>query len=197
MHAFATPGGEARPPDGLVLRAARPEDAAVLLAFGETLLGETDFLARGPGERARSVDEMRRVIETFARLPGHLLLNAWADDAPVGEVVVMGGQMTRNRHAATLGLGVLRSHWRRGVGTRLLAAAEDFARAEGIHRLELSVMTQNRAAQALYRRAGFAVEGTKRHSLRIGGEDRDEFLMAKLLPPAGLPDGSDGPRSMP
>lgn len=195
MHTFATPGGPGGPAAEITLREARASDAAALLAFGETLLSETDFLARGPGERAGSVEEMRQIIQTFARLRGHLLLNAWDGRTPVGEVVVMGGQTRRNRHAATLGLGVLRSHWRRGIGARLLAAAEAFARRTGIHRLELSVMTHNLAAQALYRQAGFSLEGTKRHSLRIGERDMDEFLMAKLLGPDGLPAAGDAPVS--
>ncbi len=196
MHASATLDGPGGPAAEIVLRPARQKDAPALLAFGERLLAETDFLARGPGERAGSVAEMRHIIQTFARLPGHLLLNAWAGAVPVGEVVVMGGQTRRNRHAATLGLGVLRDHWRRGIATRLLAAAEDFARREGIRRLELSVMTHNHAAQALYRRAGFELEGTKRHSLEIGGQALDEHLMAKLLTAPGLPGPGGAPSSM-
>ena len=178
------------------LRPARPEDAQALLTFGEILFAETDFLARGPGERARSVDEMRQIIESFAHLPGHLLLNAWIDSEPVGEIAVMGGQTTRNRHAATLGLGVLRAHWRRGVGSRLLAAAEAFARTQRMHRLELTVMTHNAPALALYRGAGFEVEGTKRRSLRVSGRDIDEVLMAKLLPADGLHIADPIPRSV-
>ena len=44
------------------IRAAVPDDAAALYAFGELLLAETSFFLRGPGERARSVGEMQAVI---------------------------------------------------------------------------------------------------------------------------------------
>lgn len=164
-----------------IFRSACAADAPALLAFGEALLGETDLLARGPGERAASVDDMVGVIDTFAGLDGHLLLNAWIDGRPVAEIAVMGGRTRRSRHAATLGLGVLRAYWRRGIGRRLLAAAEEFAIESDIHRLELTVMAHNEAARALYSRAGFIVEGTKRHSLQVDGRYVDELLMAKLL----------------
>ena len=44
----------------------------------------------------------------------------------------------------------------RGIGTALLAALEDRARAEGLRVLRLETGPKSVAAQALYRRAGFA-----------------------------------------
>jgi ribosomal protein S18 acetylase RimI-like enzyme len=43
--------------------------------------------------------------------------------------------------------------WRgRGVGTALVAAAIEWARARGLHKLTLSVFPHNEAAVALYRK---------------------------------------------
>ena len=50
-----------------------------------------------------------------------------------------------------------------------------------MHGLELTVMTHNTAGIALYKKQGFAIEGTKRHSLLINGQFIDEFYMSKLL----------------
>ena len=50
-----------------------------------------------------------------------------------------------------------------------------------IHRLELSVVTHNEAGLRLYKKMGFKIEGTKRHSLLIDGEFVDEYYMSKLL----------------
>lgn len=52
----------------------------------------------------------------------------------------------------------------------------------GIVRLELSVMTHNQAALALYIKNGFEIEGTKRKSLIIDGEWVDEYYMSKIFP---------------
>ena len=50
-----------------------------------------------------------------------------------------------------------------------------------MHGLELTVMTHNTAGIALYKKQGFAIEGTKRHSLLLNGQFIDEFYMSKLL----------------
>jgi RimJ/RimL family protein N-acetyltransferase len=42
-------------------------------------------------------------------------------------------------------------------------------------------MTHNTRVIRLYKRLGFAIEGTKRHTLLVNGADVDEYYMAKLL----------------
>jgi ribosomal-protein-alanine N-acetyltransferase len=73
--------------------------------------------------------------------------------------------------------------WRgRGVGTALVAAAIDWARAHGLHKLTLSVFPHNAAAIALYRRFGFLEEGRRiRHMRRDSGELWDLIEMGLLL----------------
>lgn len=48
-------------------------------------------------------------------------------------------------------------------------------------RLELTVVTENRAAVALYKKDGFLIEGVKKHSLMIDGKAFDEYYMVKIL----------------
>ncbi|NMB90388.1 MAG: GNAT family N-acetyltransferase, partial [Chloroflexi bacterium] len=52
---------------------------------------------------------------------------------------------------------------------------------QGIHRLELTVMTHNQRALALYRKMGFEIEGTLRHNMRVDGVYVDEYSLAQLL----------------
>jgi RimJ/RimL family protein N-acetyltransferase len=60
--------------------------------------------------------------------------------------------------------------WRgRGVGTAFVAAAVEWARARGLHKLTLSVFPHNDAAIALYRKFGFVEEGAP-HSTHPTGE---------------------------
>ena len=52
--------------------------------------------------------------------------------------------------------------WRgRGVGSALLAAAIERARADGVHKLSLEVFPHNEAGIALYRKFGFVEEGRR------------------------------------
>ena len=73
--------------------------------------------------------------------------------------------------------------WRgRGVGTALVSAAIDWARARGLHKLTLSVFPHNEAAIALYRKFGFAEEGRhQRHIRRANGDLWDLLDMGLAL----------------
>lgn len=163
------------------IRPAVPDDAEALYEFGEILLAETSFFLRGPGERARSVGEMRSVIERFDALPYYLLLNVWHGGSVVGEAVAMGGDFKRNQHTATVGIGILAAHTGQGLGRKLMRALDDFAVESGMRRLELTVMTHNPIAHALYLKMGYVEEGTKQDSLFIDGRFVSEIVMAKLF----------------
>jgi len=79
-------------------------------------------------------------------------------------------------------IGVLQEYAGQGVvGTGLSRAMEDWAKRVGIHRLELSVMTHNIAAVALYRKMGFEIGGTARDTLFVDGRYVDEYMMPKLI----------------
>ena len=89
------------------------------------------------------------------RLDG--LLVAVAGDEIVGFVHVDAScaRLRRDRHGG-------RTQWRgRGVGSALMTAAIEWARAEGLHKLSLSVFAHNAAAIALYRKCGFVEEGRR------------------------------------
>ena len=73
--------------------------------------------------------------------------------------------------------------WRgRGVGSALMAAAIDWARERGLHKLSLGVWPHNTAAIALYRKFGFVEEGRKvKQYRRKSGELWDTIEMGLLL----------------
>jgi ribosomal protein S18 acetylase RimI-like enzyme len=54
------------------------------------------------------------------------------------------------------GIGVLRDHRGRGIGTKLMLAAESEFRRKGVHEVFLEVIEGNFRAQKLYERLGFA-----------------------------------------
>jgi RimJ/RimL family protein N-acetyltransferase len=78
-------------------------------------------------------------------------------------------------------IGLLSAYCGRGLGTRLMTQAEAWARAHGLKRLALTVMTHNAAGLGLYHKLGFETEGTARRSLLVDGVFVDEYLMGKLL----------------
>jgi RimJ/RimL family protein N-acetyltransferase len=93
----------------------------------------------------------------------------------------------KQREQSWMGFGevgmMVAAGWRgRGVGTALVAAAVEWAREHGLHKIALSVFPHNDAALALYRKFGFVEEGRLvRHIRRADGERWDLIEMGLLL----------------
>jgi L-phenylalanine/L-methionine N-acetyltransferase len=70
---------------------------------------------------------------------------------------------------------------RRGIGAALLAALIDTAdNWLNLTRLELTVFVDNEPAIRLYKKFGFAIEGTRRADAFREGRFVDSFQMARL-----------------
>jgi ribosomal protein S18 acetylase RimI-like enzyme len=94
-------------------------------------------------------------------------------------------RLPENAHVfGVFGLAVALAARRKGVAAALLAAAEDRARAHGATKLSLRVLSTNNPALRLYERLGYEQEGRLRGEFRIEGNDVDDVLMAKWIPPA-------------
>ena len=87
----------------------------------------------------------------------------------------------RRKHAATIGMAVHDKWAAKGVGTALMKAAVDLAdKWLNITRLELTVYADNEAAVRLYKKFGFAIEGThSKHTFRDGAY-ADAYTMARV-----------------
>ena len=87
----------------------------------------------------------------------------------------------RQAHVGTFGMGVATAWQGKGVGSRLLTAALDVAdNWMNLHRVQLTVYADNEAAQRLYRKFGFAVEGVLRDYALRDGQFVDTVSMARL-----------------
>lgn len=163
------------------IREATPDDARAVLSLLEQLYSETHFLLHEPGEVEQDVERYARRIGEAAGKGNWVMFVAESGGSTIGLTFGNRGTAKRTRHSLLIGLGVLRSSWSQGVGRGLLGAIESWARARDIHRIELTVQTENSRALALYEKVGFEREGTKRHSQRIDGAYVDEILMSKLI----------------
>ncbi|WP_331766448.1 GNAT family N-acetyltransferase [Embleya sp. NBC_00896] len=159
------------------IRPADPTDAAGLLALQATLDRESRYMLLEPGERGTELPDPSYRLICF-------------DGEPVGYVDVSVLPYARARGTGYVVMGVRSSHAGRGLGRALLEAAIARAHDRGLRRLELTVMTHNRAALGLYLRCGFRIEGLRRAALHIDGTDIDEYYMGRLLRPTGTVPGS-------
>ena len=160
------------------IRDALPEDAAALISLRKAIFGETNFMLYAPSEYSASPEELAAQLAKL-RSSGHSRsLLAETEGTLIGFLGVMGSPVPRLRHSAQIVVGVLRSHWRQGVGRALLSEAIRWAPTAGLSRLELFVMRQNTGGIALYEQLGFRVEGWRRRAYIIGGVPVDDQLMA-------------------
>jgi ribosomal protein S18 acetylase RimI-like enzyme len=153
------------------IRQARIEDARALAELFASVAKERDGIATEPPVdiKVRTKRFANSIEETVV---------AVASDEVVGFL-----HLESTRHGfAELGMGVARPWRGRGVGSALLTAAIDKARAHGLHKRSLEVFPHNHAAIALYRRFGFVEEGRRvKHYRRGNGELWDSIVMGLIL----------------
>ena len=87
----------------------------------------------------------------------------------------------RRRHVGEIGMAV-RDDWQgKGVGRELMQAAVELAEKWlNLSRLELEVYTDNEPAIRLYKKFGFAIEGTLVRFAFRDGQYVDAYAMARL-----------------
>jgi RimJ/RimL family protein N-acetyltransferase len=153
------------------VRPARDEDRLPLARVFAAVAEERNGIATEP-----PVDVEERAASW--NLEGAIV--AVAGDEIVGSVHVRA-----TRHGfGELGMAVAREWRGRGVGSALLAAAIEWARDRGLHKLCLDVFAHNEAAIALYRKFGFVEEGHRvKQYRRSNGELWDAIEMGLLLEP--------------
>jgi RimJ/RimL family protein N-acetyltransferase len=143
---------------------------------GEAPVDQEELRARwrhrlAEGEGVHLVAEMAGVAEAegVAEVGGGLVVGQASLEVAAYRVAYLGMLVDRN--------------WRgRGVGTALVQAAVEAARAEGCHKVALQVWPHNEAARALYRKVGFEEEGVlRRHYRRRNGELWDAVAMGLVL----------------
>jgi len=89
----------------------------------------------------------------------HLLLVACAGEEVVGFAGALARRHFSGEREAYLGELVVAPGARRaGVGGRLVAGVEAWARSRGLHRVTLDTGTANTAARELYERLGYTAE---------------------------------------
>ena len=169
--------------DRIVIRPARPEDAAQIIAYARRVFAEPGInLITLADEFNPTTESEARLISEMNRATNSLFLVAEDDGRIVGQLTLQGGKRRNVRHAATLGITVGREYRGQGIGRRLMTYAIDWARAGHVlTRIELNVFVRNTNAMRLYESCGFVVEGRRRRAAHRDGEYLDDLVMALLL----------------
>jgi RimJ/RimL family protein N-acetyltransferase len=161
------------------VRRAEPGDAPALVALAAAVSAEPEGWLIGT--EWRTVGDERRYIRAVRRHPDAAVLVAEEEGEIVGRLSVARDPHPASAHVADLGLMVDASRRRRGVGRALLDGAVDWARANGVEKLELHVFPWNEPALRLYESYGFEREGVRRAHYRREDGDADAILMSFMV----------------
>lgn len=168
--------------DRLVIRGARPTDAAAMISFVNMVAGESDNMTFGEGEFNISVEEEIKMIGEMLNSNNQLFLIAEIDGRIVGNLIFRAGKRPRIAHSGEFGISVLKEYWGLGIGRLLMEYLLDWAREGGIIRkINLRVRSDNKRGIVLYKSMGFQEEGLLRSEMIINGKFYDFLAMGIII----------------
>lgn len=169
------------PQDGhFVIRPVREDDAEALLQFVPQVDCETDHMRRVAGEFQLGIEEERAFLRGKIQSECDLFLVATVENRIVGSLGFSGSTLQRFRHQGEFGMGVIRSHWSRGIGSALLDRLCVWAEQRGLVRIGLKVSADNPRAIGLYQRFGFKEEGRLINDRLHEDGFHDTLIMARV-----------------
>ncbi|MHC5247949.1 GNAT family N-acetyltransferase [Enterococcus sp. LJL90] len=164
----------------LKYRLLKAEDAAAFYQLSKQLDQETPYMLYLPDERQENLAALENILTT-ANETG-FLLGVWQDSEElIGYISAKVTPLQKIQHTAYIVIGIRQANCRQGIGSRLFTELETWAKQKQLHRLELTVMTENQAGLQLYQSKDFVIEGIKKDSIFMNGRYQDEYHMAKLL----------------
>lgn len=167
-----------------LLRSPGEEDAADMLDFITRASGETEFLLKYPEEYADyTIEREQKLLRDVCDAPNQAMFACLVDGRIAGNCQITFMSNRKERHRASVAIGLLREYWGLGIGTRMFR--EMFQAAEkrgGIRQIELDFIEGNDRARSLYEKMGFRITGVKPDAVRLkDGTFRNEYMMLKML----------------
>ena len=162
--------------DNIIIKEASPEDALARIEYSKKIGSETDNLSFGAEGFPISVEGEEEYIRSVLKDERSCSFFAWRDVEIIGDVS-LNGLPRRMNHRAELGITVLKSEWNKGLGSRLLEMAIEYAKSHGIEIINLEVRNDNFRAIHVYEKFGFRKIGTSPAYFKIGDSYIDFDIM--------------------
>lgn len=144
----------------IMFRSLEKQDAGAAVFCFRKVAGETEFLLRETDECGVTIAQEEELLARKADDPREMLLGVFSGNELIGMAGLNAvGQLSRVRHRASVGVSLLHAHWGKGIGTAMMRAVIQCAKAAGYEQLELEAVDQNERALALYEKLGFKAVG--------------------------------------
>ena len=165
------------------IRHALIEDAVASFSLFRQIVSEDIYFAVSLEEMSRTIATQEALFYRLSNSPNSCIWVACCDEKIVGQLSVMGGSLLRTQHVGVIEMFVHPEFREQGLGSKLLAKCVSWCEENAyLQKLELSVISDNHRAIALYQKTGFIQEGCQQGSyLDIDNQERDKILMGLFL----------------
>lgn len=164
----------------ITIEKAVPADAAELIEYLKQIGSETDnltfgaeglpFTAESEAAYLAQLENSRDDIMLVAKENGKIIANASINRLP-----------RRMCHRGEISVAVVKEHWNRGIGGRLLCRLIAFARENDFEIIDLQVRSDNLQAIHLYEKYGFQKLCTYPEFFKVGSQYVDFDYMCLRL----------------
>lgn len=160
----------------ITIEKASPADASKLLEFLKQVGGETDNLTFGSEGVPFSVEAEAAYIAGMENSCDNIMLVAKDNERIVG-TAALSRLSRRMAHRGDFCISVAKEYWNQGIGSQLLEAILDFAKANSFEVLDLQVRHDNARAIRLYEKYGFEKIGEHPAFFKT----KDEYISFDLM----------------
>lgn len=166
-----------------ILRSPDKNDAQAFIDYMKITAAETPYLLREPEEFSLTPEQEETFIENALAASGRLMLSAFVDGRLAGSAAMNPvSPFMRYKHRCTLAISLYQEFTGLGLGRAMLEAILEVAKSYGYEQAELTTVSTNASAKALYSKLGFVEYGTQPHSRKMkDGSYQDEIFMVKML----------------
>jgi RimJ/RimL family protein N-acetyltransferase len=167
----------------VVLRSADVSDAQALIDYLKITTGETPFLIREPEEVSITIEQERDFLDAKIKSDRELMLIAEMDGKHIGNCSLMRiAPYRRYAHRCDIAIALYQEYCGYGIGRAMLETVLDVAKSLGYEQAELEVISDNKAAIALYQKVGFKKYGQFPQNMKYAdGTYADADWMMKKL----------------
>jgi len=161
-----------------IIRPVKVTDAHALSALFSQLNNETPFMAMG---EKNSATELSEHLALFINSATQVLYVIERDNYKlIGFAIGITGYISGDSQTASLVIGIQQASIGLGLGGKLLAHVEEWARLSKLKQLELTVMIANENAIVFYKNNGFKQLVSKQQAM-IDDLTENELYMVKPL----------------
>ena len=167
--------------DNIVYREAEIDDAEEMISYLNIVGGESNYLMHGPDGFKVPVEAVKRRIQASHDADNSIILIALAGEKIVARAELDGYPGARLHHNARFSISVRKDYWNMKIGTILMTKIVERARKMNLLNIELEVVSDNKAAIALYHKLGFSDVGIYKNYWFANNVYSDAIVMQKCL----------------